>query len=297
MDTRLQILQRQFDHLRIDVIMAAYSEREAGWLNNNDEIDYYRMFYLVEGHAVLETKGIIYDLVPGRIYMLRPKQKVSYTIAIKQKIKAYWCHFRVRNVEDLKFMKLPKLPFSSSVDIQDAQYVVDIMQKMIKAQEFQTVSSNLRLHSGILELLAYLLDHSSWKDLNDAYFISNEVGKEKWDDVLAYIEQNLHHNIQIEDLAKVAYLHPNYLITSFKSIMGCSPIQYVTERRLELAKKLLKETDLPISEIAGKVGMLNHYLPRLLKRHTGITPKQYRRFMRLELPKALGTAEHKEVKD
>jgi AraC-like DNA-binding protein len=100
-------------------------------------------------------------------------------------------------------------------------------------------------------MIAFYLDesHVQRQTLHDTGF------GVKWNEVLAYIEANLHANIQIEELAKFAFLHPNYFITSFKSIMGCSPIQYVTNRRIAHAMRLLMDTELPVAAIAKQVGM------------------------------------------
>jgi YesN/AraC family two-component response regulator len=51
----------------------------------------------------------------------------------------------------------------------------------------------------------------------------------------------------------------------------------VTNRRIAAAKQLLTDTTLPVAAVAANVGMQNHYLSRLFKRYTGITPVQYRR--------------------
>ncbi|MCM3630529.1 AraC family transcriptional regulator [Paenibacillus glycanilyticus] len=275
--------------------MAAYSERDAGWTDSRDGIDFYRFIYATEGKAVVQINGVTYNIEPNRVYLLRPKTFKSYEITVEQKAKLYWCHFCLET-QDFKFIKLLKLPFTSSIPIQDGQYVISIILRMMDALGRESITSRLKLKAAILELMSYFVDNSALMVSKSSYYELLESG-EKWTEVIDYIEKNLHQNIQIEDLAKVAYLHPNYLITSFKTVMGCSPIQYVTERRLEMAKKLLKETDLPISEIASKVGMLNHYLPRLLKRQTGITPKQYRRLMQVDIRNINSGNGNSEVKE
>ncbi|CAM3186050.1 AraC family transcriptional regulator [Paenibacillus lupini] len=281
MDTNERILQRQFSLLDPEVIMAAYSERDVGWTDSRDGMDFYRFVYATEGKAVVEINGVTHNIEPKRLYLLRPKTNETYEITVQQKAKLYWCHFSL-DTQDFKFIKLLRIPFTASVPLPDGEFVINIILRMMDAFNQESITSPLRLKAAILELMSFYIDNSALMLSKANYYEMLESG-EKWAEVIDYIEKNLHHNIQIEDLAKVAYLHPNYLITSFKTVMGCSPIQYVTERRLEMAKKLLKETDLPISDIASKVGMLNHYLPRLLKRQTGITPKQYRRLMQVDI--------------
>ncbi|WP_284236854.1 AraC family transcriptional regulator [Paenibacillus glycanilyticus] len=274
--------------------MAAYSEKDVGWNAGQESSEFYRFMYVLEGNAVVTLDGQVHHIEPNRLYLIRPKTAVLYEATVHQKLKAYWCNFSVET-GNFKFIKMLKQPVSFSIPIEETHQVIAMYQQMIEAKANECITTNLKLKAAILQLFCFYMDRSVIMLSRDPYFETLEGG-EKWTDVIDYIENNLHHNIQIEDLAKVAYLHPNYLITSFKTVMGCSPIQYVTERRLERAKKLLRETNLPISEIAGKVGMLSHYLPRLLKRQTGVTPKDYRRIMKIYIPKMQEGMADKEVK-
>lgn len=54
-------------------------------------------------------------------------------------------------------------------------------------------------------------------------------------------------------------------------------VEYIHERRIACAKKLLKEGKLPISEIASRTGFSNvRHLDRVFKRCEGVAPGQYR---------------------
>ena len=70
----------------------------------------------------------------------------------------------------------------------------------------------------------------------------------------------------------------NYLATVFKQHYGLAPMVYINEKRAEHAKKLLAETGVPIIDIAGDVGFesLSAFYA-FFKKHTGFTPKDYRR--------------------
>ena len=69
-----------------------------------------------------------------------------------------------------------------------------------------------------------------------------------------YIEQNLHHNLTLEQLAKAAHLSPRQLNTLFQHQLGISPKQYVIEKRMQHAWRLLETSDLNIQQVANQVG-------------------------------------------
>ena len=59
--------------------------------------------------------------------------------------------------------------------------------------------------------------------------------------------------------------------------MGQSPKQYIVRHRLELAKRLLAQTDVPLMEVAMQVGFYDaSVLGKKFREHEGLTPRQYR---------------------
>jgi len=264
------ILQNQLNNIQAEVIMTAYNEFEPGWFEQKTEPDFFRFGYTVKGEAWLNIQNETSIVQPGTLYFLPAGTVQSFGTEGNEKLGLYWCHFRLE-LSDLQVINALQLP--PFVYVKDKQMMKNLFTKMNEYQHCKSITRELRLKSVLLELLAYYLEESHVQRTT-----FQQSGFEvKWNEVLAYIETNLHQNIQIEELAKFAFLHPNYFITSFKNIMGCSPIQYVTNRRIAIAKQLLMETELPVAVVAKQVGMQNHYLSRLFKRYTGITPLQYRR--------------------
>ena len=77
----------------------------------------------------------------------------------------------------------------------------------------------------------------------------------------------------------------------FKKATGSSLIDYLQNLRVEEAKRLLENTDLPIDEISEQVGYSDpSFFRRLFKRVTGLTPSHYRRFFKPILEGALSDA-------
>ncbi|WP_029192341.1 AraC family transcriptional regulator [Paenibacillus harenae] len=268
-----RILQNQLNRIHPEVIISAYSEYPPGWSRYGAEPDFNRLCYIHKGQGWLEIENKRYHIMPGGLYFLPAGTVQSYGTAGDEPFGCYWCHFRMEH-GDAQFIQSLKLPLF--VFVEDEHQIRQLFSKIIALQQNDTVTRGLRLKAVLLELITNYLDasHIQQKQLSDPDI------SVKWNEVLDYIEANLHTCIQVEELAKFAFLHPNYFIASFKNMMGCSPIQYVTNRRIAIAKQLLEETTLPITAIANQVGMQNHYLSRLFRRITGITPNHYRKLAR-----------------
>jgi AraC family transcriptional regulator len=96
--------------------------------------------------------------------------------------------------------------------------------------------------------------------------------------VRAFIEENLHRNIETRDLSAVAQRSPAHFSRSFKRALGEPPHAYVIKRRLERACHLMVTTSEPLAEIALSAGFSDQsHLCRLFQRAFGQSPSTWRR--------------------
>ncbi len=92
-----------------------------------------------------------------------------------------------------------------------------------------------------------------------------------------YIEENLTREIYLAEIADIAYFSPFHFLRIFKEVFGMPPRQYIIDKRLQLARKLLNNTKKPINEIAIETGFKSsNYFSRLFKKTVGITPREFR---------------------
>ncbi|NQX59356.1 AraC family transcriptional regulator [Paenibacillus qinlingensis] len=98
--------------------------------------------------------------------------------------------------------------------------------------------------------------------------------------VKSYIEEHLFEDISLEMVADHMKVSANYLGKLFKKITGVKFTEYMTERKLTEAVKLLRDKQLSVNEIAGKLGYssANHFI-RIFKEKYGETPKQYQKWL------------------
>ncbi|WP_232432343.1 helix-turn-helix domain-containing protein [Chamaesiphon minutus] len=92
-----------------------------------------------------------------------------------------------------------------------------------------------------------------------------------------YIHEHLAQEIKIAELAELTRMSHFHFSRLFKQAIGVSPHQYLIEQRVERAKHLLKQTQLPIVEIAMLCGFSSHsHLGKWFRQGTGLSPKAYR---------------------
>ena len=93
---------------------------------------------------------------------------------------------------------------------------------------------------------------------------------------IKYIQFNYSHDISIDDVAKSVGVSRSHLYRLFMLNVGKSPIDYLTEYRINEACKLLRAGNLSIAEVAISVGFFDQfYFSRVFKRAKGMPPSKY----------------------
>lgn len=95
--------------------------------------------------------------------------------------------------------------------------------------------------------------------------------------IIEYIEKNYMESITLEQLSQVSGMSKNGIIAMFKRLYGMTPVKYMNNLRLYKACELLKNTDMPISQLAYQCGFADsNYFARVFKEQRGMTPREYR---------------------
>jgi two-component system response regulator YesN len=98
------------------------------------------------------------------------------------------------------------------------------------------------------------------------------------DEATRYIREHFDKNLSLNDIAHAAYISPYYLSHIFKEHLNCTVIDYLTNVRIEEAKKLLRKKGLSIVSIAERIGYSDSgYFSKVFKKSEGVTPSTFKR--------------------
>ncbi len=91
-----------------------------------------------------------------------------------------------------------------------------------------------------------------------------------------FMDNHYWRNVDIDEIAKTAFLSKYHFIRSFKSLYGQTPHQYLKDIRIEKAKHLLK-SDMPLQDVCLAVGYESMpSFSNFFKKAAGLTPLAYR---------------------
>ena len=94
---------------------------------------------------------------------------------------------------------------------------------------------------------------------------------------IEFMSDNCGRELSLAEIAGAAYLSEFHFARLFKKITGATPHAYLASLRIERARRLLAESDLPIAEVGAEVGYASQsHFTKIFREATGMTPKAFR---------------------
>jgi len=154
--------------------------------------------------------------------------------------------------------------------------VTDLINKLIRICSRTDNMKNVFADLNVKELLIRLIQSQQLKQV--AIESAENDTHSRLHYVLHYIQEHLTEKIAVDALSRKAYLSRNIFYKWFKEQFGISPLEYINQERIKLAKKLLSEEGCNIADVSDRCGFSDpNYFIRLFKKEEGITPKNYQR--------------------
>ena len=145
--------------------------------------------------------------------------------------------------------------------------ITDYILKPVNYEEFGSCIDNLKIS---------LFEHQMEEE-------SEEQEGRTITSITRYLQEHLSEELSLSVLAGHFHLNAQYISQLFKNEIGVGFLTYLTNIRMEKAKKLLVSTSLSVTEIAGQVGYGDYRVfTKAFKKSEGITPSQYRRDFLIE---------------
>lgn len=140
--------------------------------------------------------------------------------------------------------------------------ITDYILKPVNYQEFGTCIDNLKIS---------MFENRTTEE-------TDEQEEHTILGIVRYMQEHLTEEISLNVLAKEFHLSASYISQLFKNEIGVNFLAYLTNIRMEQAKKLLLSTPLSIAEVSERSGYGDYRVfTKAFKKSEGVTPSQYRR--------------------
>ena len=143
----------------------------------------------------------------------------------------------------------------------------------LKSQlELGSKGSQLYVESAANLIAAHLLQHYATHQLLVREY-SDHLSQSKLTLVVEYINQHLSTDLSLLDIAQQVGMSQSPFSRLFKQSTGLSRWQYVIQRRVEVAKQLLKKPELTVEKVSDRLGFASHsQFTIFFQKHTSISP-------------------------
>ncbi|MGL6201678.1 MAG: response regulator transcription factor [Lachnospiraceae bacterium] len=181
-----------------------------------------------------------------------------------------------KQAETLTYLELKQIIKQTLAIIEE--YVFDRYPPE-KAAEFETIAE---LSGQITESLDEAKIRDYFAGIMELLIIArpetaSDTMKQTVHRVADYIESHYNMELSLTSLAEKFHVDPTYLSKIFSQEIGENLITYITNKRTEQAKLLMKDENINLSEIAFMVGYDDYtYFSRVFKKRTGYSPREYR---------------------
>lgn len=158
----------------------------------------------------------------------------------------------------------------------DDPLVVQIGQALMAELEADAPGGRLYAESLANVLAVHLLRHYTAAGGDMRRFIGGLSGQ-RLRRVLAFVADNYERDLSLDDLAGEAGMSTFHFAREFKRATGTTPHQHLIKFRVEHAKALLAEGEMPLAEVGLRSGFSHQsHFTRLFRKLTGTTPQSYR---------------------
>lgn len=229
---------------------------------------YYEIEIITDGSGIMTLNGESYKFSRGFAYILRPTDSHSY---VYNGTTTFLNLIFSENTFSKKLMDILLCSSGNNVaklDEETMSEIISLFRIAIREQQQGDEFYDGIITSCAQAVMLLIARNSGFRDTqkeNQSIFRA-----------LRYIKSNYRSSITLSDVAKSAGLSPTYFSSLFIKEVGCGYKEYLTNLRIEYAKKLLKDSDATASEVCYEAGFNSYSVfLKAFSSVVGMSPSKY----------------------
>ena len=227
--------------------------------------------YIIRGKATFNGKSV----GVGDGYIMPPKSRDLYESDEKEPYEYVW--IIIGGAKAKYFLRYCGFDFNEKLFKNKNAPICAEKIKEAVYRDYKERNLNLSLMGLLYELASFQRSPES-EEIIHSLDAEWNVGSAYVKAAIDLIHMEYANDLTVAYVAGKIHISQNYLCRLFKRIVGCTPQAYIAQYRVEIAKRLLKETDWKIGSISESIGYMDSlYFSQIFKRYTDMTPTQYRK--------------------
>ncbi|HEY5583287.1 MAG TPA: helix-turn-helix domain-containing protein [Ruminiclostridium sp.] len=229
----------------------------------------FQIIYIIKGKCLLTIDNKSTWVNEGNMILYKPNEPQFYSYFFTDSTEVYWIHFSGYGASE--FLKKLELLKHTVYPIVFDNKCNELFSRIINELQIQKSFYEQSATAYFCELLVTIARLISFPNENHPEICKDDLKK-----VIEMMHLKYYENHQVSFFARECNLNLFRFMHKFKALTGMSTIEYLTRIRVNIAKNLLLNSSLSISDISSIVGYENPlYFSRVFKKETGISPRFY----------------------
>lgn len=267
-DKNLETLQK----LDFQLLYASTSKYEGDWQSLPHTHHFTELFYVISGLGKFLVEDHLITVKENDLVIVNPN--VEHT---EKSMDSKPLEYIVFGVEGLTFsfcsQEVPQ-NYGYYNYSAEKKHLLNFSQLMLREIKEKRNGYERVCHDLLEVLLIYVTRNDQFGILStDSSRMPKECAVAK-----RYLDSNYAQPITLDSLATETHINKFYLSHTFSKYLGMSPITYLIQRRLQVSRDMLVQTDHSIAQIASSTGFASQsYFSQIFKKFNGMSPNQYRK--------------------
>jgi AraC-like DNA-binding protein len=248
-----------------------YFDCKKGYETNRKDYNSMLLLYTLSGKGYLEYRGKNYCVEKGQVFLIDCMDQQLYFIGEEGTWEFKYVHFN--GSESKKYVERIIENSGPVLNVEKESILAANIDKIFNQCAKNDKRTDIVVSCLIVEVLTELLLTSyNYNNENSIipWYIEKAAGK---------IEREYRQKLSLDVISKELNINKFYLTKQFRKYTGQSLYEYLINYRLNLSKKLLKTSMIPICEIAEQVGFesVSHFI-KIFRNNENTTPLKFRKY-------------------
>jgi AraC family transcriptional regulator, arabinose operon regulatory protein len=249
----------------IEMTGISYCDGSYKIIRKNSQL--YIFEYILEGQGIVKTEEKEFTAVKGDVYILHKQSNHSYYSDSKNPWTKIWFNAKGPLIDSLIHLyRLNSINHIRNFDISELFFkILEIAKNSKKSDEEIFSETSLIFHEIIVRIS---------KGIYNNIIVHSPDAME----IKQYLDKKYMTDISLKEIGELIFRSPSQTIRIFKNNFGITPYNYFMNKKLEVAKLMLLNTNISVKEISISLSFADeHYFSNYFKSKIGLSPSVFRK--------------------
>lgn len=230
----------------------------------------YLVTVILDGTGYLEIDNVTHTLTKQDVFFIPPNVLHHYRADEEDPWHYAWISFEADDFDDV-FSQLGRGVHVRRIE--RPQMVLHYLSLIKRHEVLGSNSHRVMRDDAITKLFLSELLVEQENHIEPSWVMTVQAIKD-------YIQNHYFEPLTIQDIADKFKYNRSYLCRMFKDVEGKSPKQYMVDLKMQIASKMLLESDVSVKYVSNSVGYVDSFtFSKMFKKRMGVSPQEYKKYM------------------